>query len=139
MTLVELIVVLLVLSLIATMTTIRFAEPLQKQRLMSALQQWQSIDFFARKLGRTSEVLIRLDNLSSGTRITIERDGSTQKNWMINAPMSLAIVDSTGRALENIRFVRSQGSIDYRVHVREGAMHERLEIAGGTGKVRYGR
>jgi hypothetical protein len=121
------------------MTTIRFADPIQNQRVMSALQLWQSIDFFARKQGRTSDVLLRLDKNPSGISISIERDGFMRKNWMINAPTSLSVSDGKGQELNSIRFVRSQGSIDYYVHIHDGKKNERLEVAGGTGKVRHER
>ena len=137
MTLVELLVVLILLGMVATMTTIRFAVPLQRQRVLSVVQQWQSIDFFARKMSRTSDVSIRITPLQDRSVISIERDGELIRNWAVGLPMAIAIEDLSGQPLETIRFVRSQGSVDYRLVVREGLVQKRIEFAGGTGKVRH--
>lgn len=137
MTLVELLVVLILLGMVATMTTIRFAVPLQRQRVLSVVQQWQSIDFFARKMSRTSDVSIRITPLQDRSVISIERDGELMRNWAVGLPMAIAIEDLSGQPLETIRFVRSQGSVDYRLVVREGLVQKRIEFAGGTGKVRH--
>jgi prepilin-type N-terminal cleavage/methylation domain-containing protein len=137
MTLVELLLVLVLLAMVATMTTIRFAAPLQRQRVLSAVQQWQSIDFFARKLSRTSNVSIRVERLQDRSIVSIERDGILMRNWSVSLPMSIVAEDLSGKTLEDIRFDRAQGSMDYRVVVREGTVQTRIEVAGGTGRVRH--
>jgi len=137
MTLVELLVVLILLGMVATMTTIRFAAPLQRQRVLSVVQQWQSIDFFARKLSRTSDVSIRIEPMQDRSIISIERDGEVMRNWTVGLPMKILVEDLSGQSLETIRFQRSQGSVDYRVIVREGSVQKRMEVAGGTGKVQH--
>ncbi len=137
MTLVELLVVLILLGMVTTMTTIRFAVPLQRQRVLSAIQQWQSIDFFARKLSRMSDVSIRIQSMPDRSIISIERDGEQMRKWAVGLPMAIKVEDLTGQAFETIQFVRSQGSVDYRVVVREGSVLTRMDVAGGTGKVRH--
>ena len=137
MTLVELLVILILLGMVATMTTIRFAAPLQRQRVLSVVQQWQSIDFFARKLSRTSDVSIRIEPMQDRSIISIERDGEVMRNWTVGLPMKILVEDLSGQSLETIRFQRSQGSVDYRVIVREGSVQKRMEVAGGTGKVQH--
>ena len=138
MTLVELMVVLILLGMVAAMTTIRFAVPLQRQRVLSTVQQWQSIDFLARKLSRSANVSIRIQPAQGRSIISIYRDGELMRNWAIGLPISIAVEDSSGLPIETIRFMRSQGSVDYRVVVHEGSVQSRIEVAGGTGKVRHG-
>ena len=135
-TLVELMVVLVVLALVATMTTIRFAGPLRQQRVLAALQQWQSIDFLARKASRSSDVSIKIESRLGQKLIFVNQNDRTLRSWAINSPVSVSVEDLSGASIDLIRFARAQGSIDYRVILSEGSTKQQIEIAGGTGQVR---
>ena len=71
------------------------------------------------------------------TIISIERNGEQMRNWAVGLHMKIVVEDLSGQSLETIRFFRSQGSVDYRVIVREGSVQKRMEVAGGTGKVQH--
>jgi Tfp pilus assembly protein FimT len=135
-TLVEMMVVLVVLALVATMTSIRFATPLRKQRVLSALQQWRSIDFLARKASRSSDVSVSIESRSGSKVVSVQQDDRIIRSWAISSPLSLRVQATSGEEIDLIRFVRAQGSIDYQVTLSEGSTQEQIEIAGGTGKVR---
>jgi Tfp pilus assembly protein FimT len=135
-TLLELLVVLVLLALVATMTTIRFAAPLRKQRVLAAMQQWQSIDFLARKASRSADVSIRIELQDGQMLVSVSQNERVIRSWTVSSPMSMSVEDLSGRSLDSIRYVRAQGSMDYRVVLNEGATHHKIEVAGGTGKVR---
>jgi len=137
MTLVELLAVLILLSMLATMTSIRFAAPLRQQRVQSIAQQWLSLDFVARKMSRNSDVFLRIYHETSNSIVTIERNGQKQREWSIPYPATLTVANSVAQPMDAIHFVRGQGSVDYYVSVREGTSQSDMAIAGGTGKVRH--
>lgn len=137
-TLVELVVVLTILGLAASIVTIRFAGPLREARVRGAMEQWRATDQFARQANRYGRVTVSLQNSQNRTLITLQTEaGQILRRWPLDTPLSIEIASLDGSVvLEELIFDPLAGSQDYRITIRELTFVRFLEFAGGTGCVR---
>jgi prepilin-type N-terminal cleavage/methylation domain-containing protein len=135
-TLVELVVVLTILGLTASIVTVRFAGPLRRARVEAALEQWQSIDFLARQASQSRNATIALQPAPVAATIFLQQEGRKDRRWPLESTISLRLETINGQPLTRIDFPRSEGTLDYRVIVRDGTFTRSIAIAGGTGSVR---
>ena len=136
-TLIELVVVLTILGLAASIVTIRFAGPLREARVRAAIEQWRATDQVARLASRSGRVTVTLKKLANRTQITVQSDsGHVLRRWPVDAPLSIEIASLKGAALDELVYEPMAGSQDYRITVRESTFRRSLDFAGGTGCVR---
>ena len=136
-TLIELVVVLTILGLAASIVTIRFAGPLREARVRAAIEQWRATDQVARLASRSGGVTVTLKKIANRTQISIQSDaGHILRRWLVDAPLRIEIVSLNGVAKDELVFEPMAGSQDYRIVVRESTLRRSLDFAGGTGCVR---
>ena len=136
-TLVELVVVLTILGLAASIVTIRFAGPLREARVRSAMEQWRATDQFARQANRNGRMKISLTTSDSRTLVTVQNvEGQIVRRWPIDRPLSIELTNLNGAATNELTFDTNSGSQDYRITIRESNYVRSLDFAGGTGCVR---
>lgn len=136
-TLIELVVVLTILGLAASIVTIRFAGPLREARVRAAIEQWRATDQVARLANRSGRVTVTLNKLGNRTQITVQSDsGQILRRWPVDAPLNIELANVSGVAMNELVFESMAGSQDYRITVREATFSRSLDFAGGTGCVR---
>ena len=136
-TLVELVVVLTILGLAASIVTIRFAGPLREARVRSAIEQWRATDQFARQANRNGQMKVSLTTSDSRTLVTVQNvEGQIVRRWPIDRPLSIELTNLNGVATNELTFDTNSGSQDYRITIRESTYVRSLDFAGGTGCVR---
>lgn len=140
-TLVELVVVLTILGLAASIVTIRFAGPLREARVRGAMEQWRATDQFARQANRFGRITVSLQNAPNRTHLTVQTDsGQILRRWPLDTPLSLAIAGLNDSVeVQELIFDPLSGSPDYRITIRESTFVRSLDFAGGTGCVRTDR
>lgn len=139
-TLVELVVVLTILGLAASIVTVRFAGPLREARVRAAIEQWRATDQFARQANRFGRVTVSLKRLQNRTLITIQTNtDKILRRWPVDAPLNIELANLNGVVSDELVFEPVAGSQDYRITVRESTFNRSLDFAGGTGCVRTDR
>ncbi len=134
--LVELLVVLLILSMTATIVMVRFAGPLRKQRVATACEQWKSLDQLARIHSKNGDVTIEVVTSSNATQITLSSDKGLIRQSAFVRPLQIKLYDEFGNVLSWLSFRQSAGSIDYQVVISEGEVSKEIKFAGGSGQYR---
>jgi prepilin-type N-terminal cleavage/methylation domain-containing protein len=133
-TLVELLLVLVILGLAATIVGVRFSDSLTRARIDEAVLTWQRIDTHARAAARTQELVLRLENAGDSQTIFLDTvSGNQLRTWQL--PVDVELASLNGQRIAELRYWRSGGSVDYRVTVRNHSYERRLLFAGGTGHV----
>ncbi|MFZ4081298.1 MAG: pilus assembly FimT family protein [Pirellula sp.] len=135
-TLIEMVLVLVILGMVASLVAVRYAAPLQKARVRSVAEYWQGIEHNVRYLNRVSPIRITIQNKGSSTEFTIRRDDDELiRRWAVDPPVSVSVTDKIGNKLDSIAYSIGQGSIDYKITFQDGSMSRSLTFAGGTGCV----
>ena len=110
-TLIELVVVLTILGLAASVVTIRFAGPLREARVRAAIEQWRATDQFARQLNRSGRITVSLKKRQNRTLVTVQTDnGQILRRWSIDSPLSIALTNLNGEVTDELDFDTLAGS-----------------------------
>lgn len=133
-TLVELLLVLVILGLAATIVGVRFSDSLTRARVDEAVLTWQRIDTHARAVSRTQELVLRVEGEATSQTIYLDTaSGNQLRVWRL--PVDVELASLSGQRIAELRYWRSGGSVDYRVTIRNRSYERRLLFAGGTGHV----
>ncbi len=136
-TLVEIVAVLTILGLAASIVTVRFASPLRDARVRSTVEQWRATDLMARHWSREDSVNVALEVHSNQTIVRIvDSTGKTLRSLTVDSPLKLILLDRTAQPIDQLKYSARMGCPDYRLIVSEGNVMRSLDVAGGTGNVR---
>lgn len=132
-TLVEVVVVLAILAMAAAMTSIRYSGPMRRARVEGAIQQWISIDQFARQEARKADTLLEMSaNENSTLEVKLRSSEGIRRSWTFDSRVNVRWFNQL-EAIALITFSKRHGSIDYKVSFADGPINETIIIAGGSG------
>jgi prepilin-type N-terminal cleavage/methylation domain-containing protein len=133
-TLVEMVVVVIVLGLSASIVALRMAGPLQRARAESAAQTFLNIDHFARTLSDGRNVKLVIDTSDQPVQLKIiDSAGEVLRQWSLPSTITIRCESIASEVIEVIRYPHSGGTTDYRVIITDGYASLNILIAGGTG------
>ncbi len=132
-TLVEIVVVLAILGLTASIVAMNLRGPLRNARVNTAIQQLLSIDQLARNESKKHDVHLSLESKDYCLASLTDGNDASIRTWSLPRSVQVSIAGEPTTDRTMIKYSQVGGSKDLVIEVSEGNVSKKLYIAGSTG------